>query len=98
MSILGNDLLLANLARMISTISEGIFLHTEIADTARDNIAEIVESKDYNRSGAGAAGVQPLYRSPPYHARARAELATYNIQPSQYRVLGVAVSMVNVHA
>ncbi|MGI6213738.1 MAG: SGNH/GDSL hydrolase family protein [Christensenellales bacterium] len=100
-SILGNDLLLANLARMISTISEGDFSYIqEIADTARDNIAEIVEIlKDYNPDAVLL--MQPVY-NPLYPESTlitpaqRAELATYNIQPSQYReFLGVAVSMVN---
>lgn len=100
-SILGNDLLLANLAMMISTIAvEDYSYIQDIADSAHNNIAEIVTIlKEYNPRAV--LFMQPVYN--PIFADSslitlsqRAELAEHNIYPSQYRqLLGVAVSMVN---
>lgn len=100
-SILGNDLLLSNLARIISTVAVNDFSYVqEIADEAHTNIAEIVAViKDYNPTAV--LMMQPVY-NPIYTDTTlitegqRAELAGHNIYPNQYReILGVAVTMVN---
>ncbi len=100
-SILGNDLLLADLARMIATIAVEDFSYVqEIADEAFSNIAQIVEIlKDYNPTAFLL--MQPIYNpvftdSTLITPVQRAELAAHDIYPEQYReILGVAVSMVN---
>ena len=100
-SILGNDLLLADLTRIIANVAEEDYSYVqEIADTAYDNIAQSIELlKEYNPTALLL--MQPVYN--PVFADStlltpaqRVELASYGIQPAQYReMLDKAVARVN---
>lgn len=100
-SILGNDLLLADIGRLITSTAAGDYTYiNEIVATAATNIAGIVETiKDYNPD---ALFIIQLVYNPIFEnstlitAKARADLEELDVYPEDYRRLAdELVSMVN---
>jgi len=95
-SILGNDLLLNDMGKMIiDTANEDFEYLDSIIDTARANIASIVaELKSLNSDGVifFQNVYNPIFEdSMLVNVQSRAALSEMDIQPSEYRELGAVI-------
>lgn len=90
-SILGNDLLLADIGKILSEVAANDYTTINgIINTARSNIAGIFESIEAQKKPGAVVFFQTVYNpvfenSTLISASSRATLAQLGIQPSQYR-------------